>query len=162
MGISPTSNLQFVYTNYKNNEVSPQTPIISWKFIFNYLFPKGDYIPKSRFCQVKFPLQIFILPSPTSAVGDFLFFLNFFHFLVRKLPKNLLINKNNCPAHDTKPSKSPFTILSKRKVKNYDKKTELKTTQTWQGRYPKRKRNQGSDWTWRLEKSCPSFIITIW
>ena len=69
-------------------------------------------------------------PSPTSAVGDFLFFLNFFHFLVRKLPKNLLINKNNCPAHDTKPSKSPFTILSKRKVKNYDKKTELKTTQT--------------------------------
>lgn len=71
------------------------------------------------------------LPSPPhKCCGGFLFFLNFFHFFVRRPPKNLLINKNNWPAHDTKPSKSQFTILSKRKVKNYDKKTELKTTQT--------------------------------
>lgn len=91
---------------------------------------KGTISQNQDSVKLNFSYKSLPYPPPTSAVGDFLFFLNFFHFLVRKLPKNLLINKNSHPAHDVKPSKNPFTFLSQRKVKNHDKKTKFKTTKT--------------------------------
>ena len=58
------------------------------KFNFNYLFPKGNCTPKLRFCQVKFPLQIFILPSlPHKCCGGFFVFSELFSLFSPKAPK---------------------------------------------------------------------------
>lgn len=57
------------------------------KFIFNCLFPKGNYTPKSRFCQVKFQLQIFALPSPHKCCGGFFVFSELFSLFSPKTPK---------------------------------------------------------------------------
>ena len=74
--------------------------------------------------------------------GDFCFFLKLFSlFLSENTQKNLLINKNNHPAHDVKPSKNPFTIFVQKEGKELWPKKNSKQPKPGQGRYPQRKRN---------------------
>ena len=58
------------------------------------------------------------LPSPpTQVLWGIFVFSKLFSLFVREHSKNLLINKNNYPAHDVKPSKNTFTIFVHKKGK---------------------------------------------